>query len=351
MMFEIKDWQTLQTLLDNETITLEHQKTPRCVLDAIATTTKSKDHFWHFWDKILLDVCHRPNEGIHALKTCISTLANPYKFPNQNTKETLKIMVLHHVVWYHKAQDWIHQQDQSQLTYQALLLQCQHLESHCEKLQKAKENCHAELTSLSAVTSSASCIHQDALSAYPKCPQCCYYHSPGNCPACGKECYRCSSHNNFTALCQRRPQRSSWRNIAKSPRDAGTSFWQGHNQTSSRLKTGCSLKCSTHQHSRMPSCSPSHSSSHSPTFLTEPVGTGDPHLLQLPVQHRDSPCVIHYRQPGDPSWLSPRRYPTVWACVQWSGQILHLASPDNQDQHKTPDSEARPQCPGQHNTS
>ena len=38
----------LQTLLNNETITTEHQKTPRQVLDAIATTIKAEDHFWHF---------------------------------------------------------------------------------------------------------------------------------------------------------------------------------------------------------------------------------------------------------------------------------------------------------------
>ena len=45
MMFEGKDWQMLQTLLDNEMITPEHQKTPRQLLDTIAITIKSKDHF------------------------------------------------------------------------------------------------------------------------------------------------------------------------------------------------------------------------------------------------------------------------------------------------------------------
>ena len=89
-------------------------------------------------------------------------------------------MVLQHAVHYHEAWEWIHQQDQFQLTYQALLFQCQLLESHCEMFQKAKEKGHAELTSLSAVTSSASSVYQDALSAYPKCLQCGYYHSPSN---------------------------------------------------------------------------------------------------------------------------------------------------------------------------
>ena len=61
MMFEGKDWQMLQTLVDNETIMLDHQKTHRHVLDAIANTIKSEDHFWHFWDELLLDVCKRPD--------------------------------------------------------------------------------------------------------------------------------------------------------------------------------------------------------------------------------------------------------------------------------------------------
>ena len=68
-------------------------------------------------------------------------------------------------------------------------------ESHCEMFQKTKEKCCTELTSLSTVTSSASSIHQKALSAYPKCPQYGYYHSQGNCPAHSKECYRCSGQS------------------------------------------------------------------------------------------------------------------------------------------------------------
>ena len=128
-------------------------------------------------------MCKRPDEGIHALNTRITSLVNQCKFPNTNTMDMLKFMVLKHAVCYHKAWDWIHQQDQSQLTYKAILSQCQLLGSCCKMFQKAKEKGYAELTSLSAVTSSASSIHQDALSASPRCPQCSYYHSPDNCPS------------------------------------------------------------------------------------------------------------------------------------------------------------------------
>ena len=93
-MFEGEDCQTLQTLIDNETITHEHQKTPRQVLGTTDTSIKSKDHFWHFWDGLLLVVCQKPNEGIHALNTHITSLVNQCKFPDQITKETLKIMAL-----------------------------------------------------------------------------------------------------------------------------------------------------------------------------------------------------------------------------------------------------------------
>ena len=48
MMFDGKDQQTIQTLIINGTITLESQKMSLCVLDAIGTTIRSEDHFWHF---------------------------------------------------------------------------------------------------------------------------------------------------------------------------------------------------------------------------------------------------------------------------------------------------------------
>ena len=91
MMFEGKDRQTLQTLINNGTIILESQKMPWHVLDTIATTVKSKDHFWNFWDKLLSDIHQLPNKGIHVLNTRITTLINQSKFLHNKTKETLKI--------------------------------------------------------------------------------------------------------------------------------------------------------------------------------------------------------------------------------------------------------------------
>ena len=57
-----------------------------------------------------------PDEGIHALSQHICDLFTKSKFTNAQTTETIKIMVLQHAVKYHKARDWIKQQDQSQLT-------------------------------------------------------------------------------------------------------------------------------------------------------------------------------------------------------------------------------------------
>ena len=63
-------------------------------------------------------------------------------------------MVQQHVVKYHEARDWIRQQDQSQLTYRALLSHFKMLEAHCKQYQKAKERGHADLASITAATSS-----------------------------------------------------------------------------------------------------------------------------------------------------------------------------------------------------
>ena len=81
MMFEGEDWQTLQTLINNCTITLGSQKTLQQVLDAIETTIKSEEHFWHFQDE-LSDVHQLPNKGIHALNTHITTLKKLMQIPS-----------------------------------------------------------------------------------------------------------------------------------------------------------------------------------------------------------------------------------------------------------------------------
>ena len=72
--------------------------------------------------------------------------------------------------------DWIWLQDQSQLTYKALLSHCQLLKSQYVQYQEAKEKGWTELTSLTALTSSASSIHQDTQSTFPKCSKCGYSH-------------------------------------------------------------------------------------------------------------------------------------------------------------------------------
>ena len=125
-------------------------------------------------------MCHLPNEGIHDPNTYITTLINQCKFSHPETKEMFKIMVLYHVVRYHEAWDWIWLQDQSQLTYKALLSQCQLLESQCKQYQKTKEKGWANLTYLTAATSSASPINQDALSTFSKCSKCDYSHPQTN---------------------------------------------------------------------------------------------------------------------------------------------------------------------------
>ena len=120
MMFKGEDWKALQTLIDNGVITQEDQKMPIWVLDAIQTTIKIRNT-WYYRDKILSNFRQQHEEGIHFLSTCIITLINNSKFTHQETKETLKIMLLQHAFRYHKAHNWIHQHDQQQLIYQALL--------------------------------------------------------------------------------------------------------------------------------------------------------------------------------------------------------------------------------------
>ena len=200
LMFDGEDRKTLQTLIDSGVMTPEHMLTPKATLDVISNTIKLEEHFWAHRDELVLDLQQQPDEGIHTLSQHICDLTKS-KFTHAPTIEMLKIKVLQHAVKYHEARDWIRQQDQSQLTYQALLSHCKMLEAQCEQYQKAKERGHADLASITAATSS---LHLDALSS-PKhwCKKYGYCHPNGKCPAKGQQCYACGGYN-FTLCCASR---------------------------------------------------------------------------------------------------------------------------------------------------
>ena len=139
MMFEGEDCNVIQTLLDNNTFTSEDQPIPIQVLNAIQTVIKEDKHFCHYGDKIKCDLQQLPDKGMHAFNNHITTLINNSKFTHPHTKETLKLMLLWHVVKYYEAHDLICIQDQQQLTYQSLLAHCKLLKSYCEQFQKAQE--------------------------------------------------------------------------------------------------------------------------------------------------------------------------------------------------------------------
>ena len=112
-MFEGEDHQTLQTLIDNYTITSEAQRTPVLALKALQSVLKEDVHFWHYCDQILSDLQQLLGEGVHALSNRICTLITKCKFSSKKIREYMKIMVLQHTVKYHEARDWIYLQDQT----------------------------------------------------------------------------------------------------------------------------------------------------------------------------------------------------------------------------------------------
>ena len=124
MMFEDEDCLALQTLIDSQTIFPDAQQTPSLALKAIKSVIKEDVHFWHHRDELLTDLQQLPDEGIHASSTCIITFMSKCKFPLQEVKELMKLMVLQHAVKYHEACDWICLLGQSALTYQSLLNYC-----------------------------------------------------------------------------------------------------------------------------------------------------------------------------------------------------------------------------------
>ena len=262
LMFEGEDRKALQSLIDSGVVTPEHMLNPKAALDAIGTTIKSEEHFWAYRDELVLDLQQQSDEGIHVLSQRIGDLISKSKFGNAQTSEAFKLVVLQHTVRYHEARDWIRQQDQSQLTYQALLSHCKMLEAHCEQYQKAKERGCADLASITAATSS---LHIDAMSKSQSCIKCGYSHPNSKCPAKGQQCYACNGFNHYTALCQKKGCRQ--------PRQKQQRGFEPNKHSSSH---GRRASCSPHRHrgrnhrSRSHSRTPSHSPSHCPTHGTSP---------------------------------------------------------------------------------
>ena len=89
VMFEGEDRQVLQTLIDNNTITSEDMKTPEATIDAIATTTKSEEHFWAHRNELISNVRQQPGDRIHALSQHICDLVTKSKFTHSPTQEML----------------------------------------------------------------------------------------------------------------------------------------------------------------------------------------------------------------------------------------------------------------------
>ena len=87
IMFQCEDQQTLQTMIDNNTITQEDQLTPTKALKAIQSCIKDKENFWYFTYKVMNNVRQQPNEQIHALNTRIKIMVNNCRFQDQQTNE------------------------------------------------------------------------------------------------------------------------------------------------------------------------------------------------------------------------------------------------------------------------
>ena len=263
MMFTREDRQALLTMIDNNTTTQADQCTPVQALKAIQTTIKDEEHYWHYQDEIMCNIRQEPQEQVHALNTRITTLVTNCKFPDQQTTETMKIMLLQHAIRYHKAQDWIRLQEPATLTYKSLSNHCKQLEQCCKQFKKAQLMGRAELTSLT-VTFTRTSVQQDSISTHPKqtnCYRCGYSHTNRDCPAIGQRCHKCKGMNHFSALCRSR----NYRDYRDYDRQSRHSQREPH-------KSRNSSRSSSHDSSRSNSRSKHHKSpQHSNRYRRSPT--------------------------------------------------------------------------------
>ena len=202
-MFEDEDCIALQTLSDNQTISPETQWTPSLMLKAIQLVIKEDVHFWHHRDELLTDLQQLPDKGIHALSTHIITLVAKCRFPSQEIKEMMKLMVLQHAVKYHEACNWIQLQDQDALTYQSCLNYCTQLEARCDQFKQAQAQGRVQLASITLASATPSSLHMQSATSQITCKRFGYTHPHASCPTFNKECYNCHNKGHFTALCRK----------------------------------------------------------------------------------------------------------------------------------------------------
>ena len=256
LMFTGQDRQALQTLVENDTITEADQCTPRLALKAIQTALKDGEHYWHYRDEILSDIRQQPEEQVHTLSTRIINLVNNCNFRDQQTTETLKIMLLQHAIKYHEARDWIRLQDPTTLTYKALLQHCKQLEQCCDHFRKAQQKGRGELTTLANASVTHTSIHQDAItshSSHNSCYRCGYSHVNRDCPAIGQRCFKCNRVGHFSHLCKARNTNNHTNShrydTRRSSHRTRSSRSRHNSRSSSRSSSRSPARSSTH-HSR-----------------------------------------------------------------------------------------------------
>ena len=288
MMFEDEDHLALQTLIDNQTITPAAQGTPSLVLRAFQSVIKEDVHFWHHRDKLLTDLQQLPNEGIHTLSTCITTIIGKCSFPLQEIKDMLKLMVLQHAVKYHEAQDWICLQDQSTLTYQSLLNYCTQVEARCEQFKQAQAQGRAQLSSITMASATPSSLLAQSGITNISCKRCGYTHPHASCPRYNKECYNCHSKDHFTALCRKPKLR--WQ-----PNVSNRSSSRGRSSRSRRSTTRSASpgQYRSQSRGRQPYRSPSNCRGRSSSNSRSP--SQDHHNRRSPRHNRCSPTPYRYK--------------------------------------------------------
>ena len=111
-------------------------------------------------------------------------------------------MLLQYAVRYQESRDWIREKTVgSHIHIPTYTLQTSIV--LMQIILKAKEKGCADLTTITAASSTASSVNQDTKNVQIRCTRCIYTHPRNNCPAFGKECYKCNGTGHFTSLCRK----------------------------------------------------------------------------------------------------------------------------------------------------
>ena len=213
----------------------EDKKDPAKVWTKFEDSLEKTKSFWGYIDEYLSDVRQGPTESTAELDVRIQTLVRKCNFP-QDQIESRKLELLYHASRHFEVKKYCKEKDRKDITYNIILEQAKLHERVIDEYRAHKENAgdpvytERSATKVKEEQAEINAVRRGQTFGRRKeekrCDKCGTTHRPRDCPAYGKDCYKCGGRNHWASVCRSRPSdtddsRSPSRDRDRGRRDRG----------------------------------------------------------------------------------------------------------------------------------